>query len=122
MKLLLDESISHQIAEPLREAGHDVVHVADLSMLGANDAAVFEHAADEVRTLVTADTDFGTLLALSGATNPSIIQFRRESHRPEHQLEFLTAELSQLEELCQQGCIITVTDTRIRVRLLPITP
>ena len=71
MRLLLDESISHRIAEPLRAAGHDVVHVEDLSMLGVSDLAVLERAAAEDRTVVTADTDFGTLLALSGAALPA---------------------------------------------------
>lgn len=120
MRMLLDESISHRLAQPLHAAGHDVVHVAELSMLGASDVAVLERAVAESRTLVTADTDFGTLLALSGTTRPSVIQFRRESHRPEQQLEFLLAEGSQLEEPCQQGCVVTVTDRRIRIRSLPI--
>jgi predicted nuclease of predicted toxin-antitoxin system len=73
MKLLLDESISHRVAEPLQTSGLDVVHVAELSMLGADDAAILAQAAAENRTLVTADTDFGTLLALSGATDPAIV-------------------------------------------------
>ncbi len=122
MRLLLNESISHRIAEPLRAAGHDVVHVEDLSMLGVSDRAVLERAAAEDRTVVTADTDFGTLLALSGAALPSVIQFRRESHWPEQQLQFLLAETDQLEEPCSQGCVVTVTDRRIRIRSLPIRP
>jgi predicted nuclease of predicted toxin-antitoxin system len=122
MRLLLDESISHRITQPLRATGHDVVHVAELSMLGANDVAVLERAVAERRTLVTADTDFGTLLALSGATQPGVIQFRRESHRPEQQLQFLVAESGQLEEPCKHGCVVTVTDGRLRLRSLPIQP
>lgn len=72
--------------------------------------------------MVTADTDFGTLLALSGATQPSVIQFRRESHRPEQQLQFLLTGTAQLEESCSQGCVVTVTDRRIRIRSLPVRP
>ena len=60
MRLLLDESVSHRLAEPLRAAGHDVVHGEDLSMLGASDLAVLERAVAEGRTEVTADTDFGS--------------------------------------------------------------
>lgn len=122
MKLLLDESISHRVAEPLRTSGLDVVHVAELSMLGADDAEALEQAAAENRALVTADIDFGTLLALSGATQPSVIQFRRESHRPEQQVAFLLAEATTLEEPRRQGCVVTVTDARMRIRALPIQP
>lgn len=91
-------------------------------MLGAGDVAVLGRAVAERRTLVTTDTDFGTLLALSGASHPSIIQFRRETHRPEQQLEFLSTETDQLEEPCRKGCVVTVTDGRLRIRSLPIQP
>jgi hypothetical protein len=42
-------------------------------LVAAADAAVLAQAAAENRTLMTADTDFGTLLALSGATDPAIV-------------------------------------------------
>jgi len=122
MRLLLDESISHRIAEALEAAGHDVVHVRDRSLLGASDDRVLALAAQEGRTLVAVDTDFGTLLALSGAIGPSVIVFRRDAHRPEAQAAFLIEHAAELEEPCERGCIVSVTADLMRIRALLIGP
>ncbi len=51
------------IAAALTSAGHDVVHVRDFGMERAPDAEVLELARAQDRSLVSADTDFGTILA-----------------------------------------------------------
>jgi hypothetical protein len=76
MKFLVDESLSTRVAELLQANGHDAVHVADLGLLGAIDPIVMQTAADAGRVLVTADTDFGELLALGA------IQDRASSSSP----------------------------------------
>ena len=85
MRLLVDESLSHQVAGALREGDHDAVHVGDRSMLGAPDEAVLWLARAEGRVLICADTDFGGLLALSGASRPSVLLLRGQTHRPAEQ-------------------------------------
>ncbi len=52
------------MAERLEVAGHDAVHVRDYGLGAATDEQVFTRAAQEERTAISADTDFGTLLAL----------------------------------------------------------
>jgi hypothetical protein len=67
VKFLVDESLSSTLSWLLNEAGHDALHVGDLDLLGASDDAVMAAADTTGCVLVSADTDFGELLALGRA-------------------------------------------------------
>lgn len=91
-------------------------------MSKASDLDILNYALKEDRIVVSADTDFGTLLALRDASKPSFILFRRTDKRPTALLMQLIANLEQIAEALSEGAVIVIEDKRIRIRQLPIMP
>ena len=121
MKLLIDNALSLALADGLRAAGFDAVHVAELGLARADDVEVMSHASADGRVLISADTDFGALLSASGACLPSVILLRRASQRhPDRQLGLLLMNLEALRPDLLAGAVVVIEDTRVRVRGLPV--
>jgi predicted nuclease of predicted toxin-antitoxin system len=121
VRFLVDENLSPILAHLLRAAGHDVSHVRDLGLKSAPDRAVMDRAELEDRVVVSADTDFGTLLARSGAKLPSVLLIRRlAGRRASEQAAIILANLPAVAEDLESGAIVVLTDDWVRIRRLPM--
>jgi predicted nuclease of predicted toxin-antitoxin system len=86
----------------------------------ASDEAIVSLAKQEGRVVLTQDLDFSVLIATAGESRPSVVTLRLASPRVERVNEVLCAALPKLAAAVAEGAIVTVEDTRIRVRQLPI--
>ena len=121
MRFLIDNNLSPLLAELLKTAGHDALHVRDVGLQAATDSVILERARTDDRVLISADTDFGTLLARSHATEPSVLLIRRLSgRRAADQFAIIQANLAPVADDLAAGSIIVLGDYRVRVRRLPL--
>lgn len=67
LRLLVDQMLDEEVAQALRDRGHDVVRVSDVGLACADDETILARAIREARVLLTLDEHFGdwTVLPLS---------------------------------------------------------
>jgi len=120
MKFLVDMPLSPKTVNFLRNMGFDAIRVSELGMAKAKDKDIFNYAKKNDMVVLTADLDFGTILAFTHSSKPSVIIFRLHDPSPEHVNSLLSSNLSSIEKDLLKGAIIIIEDTEIRIRELPI--
>lgn len=78
MNFVADESCAGPVIRALREAGHDVLAIAEVAS-GAPDEYILERALAERRVLITEDHDFGELVYARGRSSAGVILVRFHS-------------------------------------------
>jgi predicted nuclease of predicted toxin-antitoxin system len=121
VRLLLDNNLSPRLGALLAEKGWNVTHVRSLGLQAAADRIVLHRARADARILVSADTDFGGLLAASHEPGPSVVLVRRVAgRRVEDLAAILLANLPVVADDLALGSIVVIGDDSLRVRRLPI--
>ncbi|MBF0630205.1 MAG: DUF5615 family PIN-like protein [Magnetococcales bacterium] len=120
MKILLDMNLPPSWKETLHEAGFESVHWSEIGLPNASDKAIMSWAKKNEYIIFTHDLDFGTLLALSHASEPSVFQVRTQNVLPKHLSGLVISALKQFEGVLTQGAMVTVDEERMRARILPL--
>ena len=120
MKFLLDQCLPRSAAGLLRDVGIDAVHTGECKLSTAADSVIIDYARDQGRVVVTFDSDFHALLALTNAVGPSIIRIRIEGLRAKATTSIILSVLERCRDDLAEGVAISVTEKQIRLRNLPI--
>lgn len=123
MRFLVDQCVSRLVAHGLRQDGHEAAHVSEIGRSRDTDPSLFKLAAEQGAVVITADGDFGDLLAAANSAKPSVIFLREDAPALAADiLSLLRANLGQLESVLRDGALVVVRAHRMRVRSLPLFP
>lgn len=120
VKLLIDVNLSPKWVPVLKELGWPAVHWSDIGDPRATDDTIMAWARQNHHAVFTHDLDFGAMLALSGASGPSVLQVRSQDVLPEHLSDVVATALRQHRSDLASGALVVVDQSRARVRLLPV--
>jgi predicted nuclease of predicted toxin-antitoxin system len=120
MKLLVDMNLSPEWVAVLVAAGWESVHWSAVGDPRARDKEIMVWARQHGHVVFTHDLDFGTLLALTRAEGPSVIQIRTQNITPQASGPLAVKALRQFERELTAGALIVLDEARARARVLPL--
>jgi predicted nuclease of predicted toxin-antitoxin system len=120
-RILVDMNLSTEWIPLLVAAGHKAVHWSEVGDPRAPDTALMQWALDNAYAVFTHDLDFGTMLALSGASGPSVLQVRCLNVLPEAIGPLVLALLRTYATEIERGALLVADERRERVRILPLS-
>ena len=116
MRLLADENLQEPTLRFLRELGHDVHGVNEAGLKSAPDAAIFRHAQQEQRVVLTYNGDFADIRDLTGKDHHGVIRLRIENQRVGYAHPLLKEALEKLRDMNLHNTLVTVMGDRLRIR------
>lgn len=120
MKVLFDMNVSPSVTARLRASGIEAIHWSEVGDPRALDPAIMEWARDAGYIVVTHDLDYGALLHATGASGPTVIQFRDQDIRPSAIVQALLAAFESCRREIDEGSLITISTGKVRVAILPL--
>ena len=120
MKLLADMNLSPDWVAVLERAGWETLHWSTIGNPRAADSEIMAWAKQNGRVVFTHDLDFGTLLALTQAEGPSVIQVRTQDVTPAAIGKLVVGALRQFQPELEKGALIVLDEANVRARILPL--
>jgi predicted nuclease of predicted toxin-antitoxin system len=72
IRFIIDQQLPPMLAERLRQAGHEAVHVREIGMSGAKDSNIWRHAAKHGYVVISKDRDFVPPSGLAAERGPLV--------------------------------------------------
>lgn len=120
ISILVDMNLSPAWVTFLNQAGKSAIHWSTIGDPRATDREIMTWAKDHNHVVFTHDLDFGTILALTHVSGPSVLQLRTNAVLPHQVGHVVVAALNQHESDLTAGAIVVIDESNSRVRLLPI--
>lgn len=120
VKIVIDMSLSPNWVPVLNRHGWLTLHWSTVGDPRASDLTIRDWALANGHVIFTHDLDFGTILALTHAKGPSVIQVRAQDVLPDHLEGVVIAALRQHDADLAAGALVVVEESKCRVRILPI--
>jgi predicted nuclease of predicted toxin-antitoxin system len=120
MKILVDMNLSPDWTAAFAAENIESAHWSAVGNPRAEDTEIMEYARMNDYIVFTHDLDFGTILALTQAESPSVIQVRAQNILPSHLSNTVISVLRENEVFLEKGALIVVDERRARVRILPL--
>jgi predicted nuclease of predicted toxin-antitoxin system len=119
MKFLVDMNLSPGWVDFLVNSGFEAVHWSTIGQGNESDADLAQWAAGRGYIMLTADLDFGAILAATQRRQPSVIQIRADIPTPAAVGGAVLSAVRQAREELESGAILSVDTGRARLRVLP---
>jgi predicted nuclease of predicted toxin-antitoxin system len=91
-----------------------------LCQRAAKDTVIMTYVQVNGYIVFTNDLDFGTLLAIQRVNLPSVVQVRTQDLLLAAIGDLVVSALQQFRSELEQGSLLTIDSSRLRVRILPI--
>ena len=116
MNLLADEGVDRPIVEQLRQEGHKVIYIAEMSP-DIDDDVILAQANASNALLLTLDKDFGELVFRQGLVHAGVVLIRLAGLHSTTKAQLVSAVLRERdEELLNAFSVIAPGSVRIRRR------
>ena len=120
MKIVIDMNLGKDWVECLAAGGQTAMHWSAIGAPDAEDSDIMEWASANGCAVLTADLDFGTMLAASNAEWPSVVQLRVPNTLPSYSGSLVLKALEQSHHDIEAGALVTIHADRFRIRPLPL--
>ncbi len=121
MKFLADVNISRLVVERLRSEGYSVARVSEIMDPRTPDQEIISEARRRGAVVISFDQDFGAILAVSGATGPSLVNLRVTYTDVERVATAIATVARMTETDLLAGAVVTLDDVGVRVHRLPLS-